>query len=344
MKSTFPSSFCCFVSAALTVFNASTAVGQDWARKMFKETSHNFGEVVKGELPEHRFEIENIYQEDVVIDRVTTSCPCIIASLADNKNVLKTWDKGAVVGKFNSPAFDGNRQATITVRFSRPFVAEVQLNLSGNIIRGVNFTPSSIEFGQVSESNLPTKLVKIASSSSGNFRVLDVKSTFPHVAVQLKETARSAQFVNYDMSVRLKPSVPGGFTQGELYVIVQEGSATRQIPIKFSLKVVNALQLPESITLGPVSAGAETSRKVILKSDQEFRVTDVTCQNPGYRVKANGQSKKVHFVDVFYKANDRTGQFEDELAFYIDNLPEPAGKLKVYVEVVSNQQAVETKN
>jgi hypothetical protein len=155
--------------------------------------------------------------------------------------------------------------------------------------------------------------------------------------VQLKETGRTAQLAHYDMNVRLKPTVPGGFTQGELYVIVQEGNITRQIPVKFSVKVINALELPESITFGPVAQGAEASRKVILRSEQEFKVTDVTCQNPAYRVKADGQKKKVHFVDVVYSASSAPGQYEDELVFYVDNLPEPAGKLKVFVEIGAPQ-------
>lgn len=327
------------VSIAFFVISAvkpPDVCGQDWARKMFKETQHDYGKVPKGELPEFRFEFQNLYQEDVVIERVATSCPCIIATLADNKNVLKTHEKGAVVCKFNSPAFDGQRKATVTVRFRQPFVAEVQLNLSGDIVRGVSFTPETIDFGQVIESNLPVKVIKLSSSGNPNFRIVDVKSTFPHIGVQLRETARNSTLVTYDLSIRLKPTVPAGFTQGELYVVAQEGQTLRQIPIKFNVKLVGSLQLPESISLGPISVGETISRKVILKSGQDFRVTDVTCPNSAYRVKAEGKVKKVQFVELLYRAPDKPGQYEDELTFYIDNLPEPAGKLKVYVEAVDD--------
>jgi hypothetical protein len=319
---------------AIVVLNLAEASGQDWAKKMFRETGHDFGNVAKGELPEFRFEFQNLYQEDVIIERVATSCPCIIATLADNKNVLKTYEKGAVICKFNSPAFDGQRKATITVRFARPFVAEVQLNLSGNIIKGVSFTPDTIDFGQVIESNLPTKQIRLTSSGDPSFRVVDVKSTFPHIGVQMRETSRNSTLVTYDLSIRLKSTVPAGFTQGELYVIAQEGNVTRQIPIKFNVKLVGSLQLPESISLGPVPIGEVATRKVILKSDQEFRVTDVTCSNSAFRVKANNQVKKVQFVEVMYRAPDQPGQYEEELTFYIDNLQDPAGKLKVFVEAV----------
>jgi hypothetical protein len=319
------------ISLLMTGVVYSAASGQNWAAKMFNETAHDFGNVTKGEIPEFRFEIENIYQEDVVIDRVYTSCQCVTLSLT--RNTLKTFEKGEIVCKFNSPAFDGKRQATVTVRFVRPFVAEVQLNVKGNIVRGVNFAPDSIEFGQITEQSLLPRTVRISSAGNPNFRIVDVISTFPHIAVQLRETVRSLNLVTYEMTARLKPDVPSGFNQGELYLVVEENSVRRQIPIKFSARVVSALQLPESVTLGPLAPGKEGRQRVIIKSEQEFQVTDVTCANPAFKVKADAESRKVHFVELVFSGTEEVGFHESELTFFINNLPTPAGKLKASVEV-----------
>lgn len=310
------------------------ALGQNWAAKMFNETSHDFGNVAKGELPEFRFEIENIYQEDVVIERVHTSCQCITVSLS--KNVLKSFEKGEVVCRFNSPSFDGRKQATVTVRFRQPYISEVQLNVKGNIVKGVNLSPDSIEFGQITENNLTPRTIKISSSGSSTFRVVDVISTFPHIGVQLRETVRRSNLVGYEMTARLKPDVPSGFNQGELYIVVEENAVRRQIPVKFTARVVSALQLPESVKIGPLNPGEEGKQRVIIKSDTEFQVTNVTCENPLFRVKADPQSKKVHFVELFFSGSEQAGYFESDLTFYINHLDEPAGTLKAYVEVVQN--------
>ena len=40
---------------------ASISDAQEWARKMFKEYVHDFGNVPLGEIPEYRFEMENVY-------------------------------------------------------------------------------------------------------------------------------------------------------------------------------------------------------------------------------------------------------------------------------------------
>lgn len=309
----------------------SAVSGQNWAAKMFNETAHDFGNVTKGETPEFRFEIENIYQEDVVIERVYTSCQCVTLSLT--RNSLKTFEKTEVVCKFNSPAFDGKRQATITVRFVRPFVAEVQLNVKGNIVRGVNFVPDSIEFGQITQQSLLPRTIRISSAGNSSFRIVDVISTFPHIAVQLRETVRSINLVSYEMIARLKPDIPAGFNQGELYIVVEENSVRRQIPIKFSARVVSALQLPESVILGPLAPGEEGRQRVIIKSEQEFQVTDVTCANSAFKVKADGESRKVHFVELVFSGTEEVGFHESELTFFINNLPTPAGTLKASVEV-----------
>ncbi len=312
--------------------------GQDWARKMFKEHSHDFGNVPKGQVPEFRFPIENIYQEDIHIAQVTSSCGC--TSVSVTKQVLKTWEKGEIVCRFNSPAFDGFKQATITVRFSRPYVGEVQLTVRGNIVRGLNFSPKSIDFGQVSDKNLPAKRVQISHTGSSNFRIVDVKSTFPQIGVQLRETARRGGSVNYEMVTQLKPDAPQGFTQGELYVVVEENRVRREIPIKFSAKVVSSLQIPEMITFGSVPAGEEISKKVLLKCDQPFQITDVTCHSQNFKVKADREPKKVHFVEVIYMAEDGVGRHECELSFFTDLDKKPAGKIKAIVEIV-NPQPVE---
>ena len=179
------------VSAALLVFslcaNCQTVFAQAWARKMFTEFTHDFGDVIKGDRPVHVFEIQNVFQEDINIAGVFSSCGCTTVSVA--KNTLKTWEKTQLRCQFNSPTFDGTKTATVTVRFNRPYVGEVQLNIRGRIVNrsGLNVSPKSIEFGSVSKSKSPTRTVELTSFGNPNFRILDVRSTFPHIKVQLRQ-------------------------------------------------------------------------------------------------------------------------------------------------------------
>ena len=327
-----------FLLLVLLSFCASTqANGQEWARKMFKENSHDFGTVQKGEVPEYRFEFENQYEEDIQIDSVRSSCGCTSVSLS--KNVLKTWEKGEVICRFNSPAFDGFKQATVTVRFSRPFIGEVQLTVRGNIVRGLSFSPKSIDFGQVSEGEFPVRTIQLAHTGAANFRIVDVKSTFPNIRVQLRETGRRGNNVSYQMTAQLRDDVPSGFSQGELYVVVEENGLRREVPLKFSAKVVSELQLPETITLGAVAQGSKTKKRVVLKASRPFKITDVTCHSQAFRVKADREAKKVHFVEIIYEANESPGHHESELNFYTDLNKTSAGTVKAIVEIKPDETA-----
>ncbi|MFT7632583.1 MAG: hypothetical protein ACI87E_003635 [Mariniblastus sp.] len=318
---------------------------QEWARKMFKEYTHAFGKVPMGEIPEYRFEIENIYQEDIRIRSVTSSCGCTIATAS--KNVLKMLEKGEIVCRFNSPAVGpGFKQATITVRFDQPFVGECQLTVSGDIVTGITFSPDSIDFGQVTDSNFPIKTIRVSASGRPNFRIHDVKSNSTHIKVtEIKEVQRRNGLVSYELKAQLKEDVPKGFAQGELYVVVEENPGVRdrsnkrvfrEKPISFQAKVVSPLQVaPEVWALGQVTPGKQVTQKVFLTSEQPFKITDVRCESEAFSVKADSESKKVHIVEVSYRGEDSPGSHECELSFYTDmNQGQSSGTMKAIVEIV----------
>ena len=335
--------FALFAILAFSTMLANTSDAQDWARKMFKEYVHDFRKVPLGEIPEYRFEIQNIYKEDIRIRSISSSCGCTIASAS--KNVLKMWEKGEILCRFNTPAVGaGFKQATITVRFDRPFVGEVQLTVRGTIVSGVSFTPDTLEFGQVSDSNRPKKTVRLSSAGNPYLRIVDVKSKFDHITVFRPERVASAgSSVVYQLTAQLKESVPKGYNQGELFVIVEENPGNRpgnrpvlrQIPLKFKAKVVAPLQLaPEILTLGSIEPGEKISQKVFLTSEVPFKITDVRCQSGAFSVRADSDSRKVHIVDVSYVGEKKMGRLKNELSFFTDLDSNAAGRMTAVVRIV----------
>lgn len=328
---------------AVSTLLLNTADAQDWARKMFKEYVHDFKSVPLGEIPEYRFEIQNIYKEAIRIRSISSSCGCTIAS--SSKNVLKTWEKGEILCRFNTPAVGaGFKQATITVRFDRPFVGEVQLTVSGTIVSGVSFSPSTIEFGQVSDSNSPKKTVRLSSAGNPYLNIVDVKSKFDHITVfnPVRVASNNTSAV-FELTAQLKDSVPKGYNQGELYVIVEENPRNRpgnrpilrQIPLKFNAKVVAPLQLaPEILTLGSIEPGEKITQKIFLTSEMAFKITDVRCQSGAFSVKAEPDARKVHIVEVSYTGEQKPGRKENQLSFYTDLDSNPAGRMTAVVEIV----------
>jgi hypothetical protein len=336
-----------FLSLVFFAIGSGESTAQPWVGKMFKETQHDFGNVQLGETPVYRFPIENIYREPIHIRSIQSSCGCTIASAS--KNTLKTWEKGEIVCKFNTPAVGvGVKKATISITFDKPYFGEMQLTVKGNIVTGLSLEPKQIDFGQVVENNLPVAKVQLKSSGNPNFRIQDIKSVFKHIKVEVRETARQGGIVSYDIMAQLRDTVPKGFNQDQLYLVLNEGinpdgtPRLRQIPLRFNAKVVSALQLsPEILSIGPLKKGETAKKKVFLKSDKPFRIRDVRCHSDAFSVKADSKSKKMHIVEVSYTADDETGRHECDLSFFVDypdsastGQADSSSKMKAIVEVV----------
>src|SRR5690242_19621718 len=111
------------IAAALIAAASPAAWSKEWAVKMFQTTSHDFGHVARGAKAEFAFEVQNLYEEDIHIADVRTSCGCTTPTIT--KSTLKTWEKGAIVASLNTRSFVGQRNSTLTVVIDKPFYAEV---------------------------------------------------------------------------------------------------------------------------------------------------------------------------------------------------------------------------
>ena len=329
----------------LFVFGFTSPVeAQEWARKMLTEYAHDFGEVQKGEMPEYRFELKNVYEETINIAQVFSSCGCTQVSVA--KRQLKTWESTEIVCRFNSKPFNGFKQATVTVRFGQPMVGEVQLTVKGTIVSAIRLSPESIDFGQVTRGKLPVYRTTLTGPPNANFKIVDIKSTFPHIGVALENPVRTqSNQIQYTLKTRLKDSAPEGFSQGDLFIVVQEGAQQRQLPLKFSARLGSSVKLsPSVLTMTNVKPGKQIKKKVVVRADEPFKITDVKCRTKAFRVSSRkpGMSK-THIVEVSY--TPEVGKSDDhdcELTFFTSLSSDAAGKVKIIVEHAPDQASTET--
>ena len=303
----------------LTFMLAIPASGQEWARKMFgTKLVHDFGIVAADSDAVYRFEVQNLYEEEVRIASVSTSCNCTIASIDNGE--LATHEKGAIVARFNTSAFRGQKQATLTVRIDRPYYAEVQLIVRGNIRGNVAFEPGSIKFGDIQQGNKIQKQITVNHRGNHTWRITDVKSTFDQsqIKVGLTEKYRGNGQVVYNMVVELQETVPAGYVKGELFIETNEGPGFRY-PLVFNGRIVPPLELaPAILTLGPISPGQVVQRKVLLKAATPFRVTAITSSDECLQLEASAEAKKLHMVNVTYTAGESTGNHHCEAKIQTD--------------------------
>jgi hypothetical protein len=301
---------CCVLGAGLVLWPAE-GLGQEWASKMFAETTHNFGTVARGSKTEHRFTIRNIYKEDVHIAGVRTSCGC--TSPVVTKDLLKTHDTSEVVATFNTRTFLGQHGATLTVTIDQPFYAEVQLRVDGNIRSDVSFDPPFIDLGNVDLGKGATQSVRVSRTGSLPWQIVDVRSANPMFEVTLSKPQRTATQTVYDLTLSLKPEAEPGYINSELILVTNDPRA-EQIPMDVEGRVVAALTVsPQLLAMGVVQPGQSVTKNVVVRANQPFRVVDVTCGDTCVSCKVPDREATVQILPVTFTAGQTVGLIEREV-------------------------------
>jgi len=274
---------------------------------MFKETSHEFGDVARGAKTEYVFELQNLYKETIHISGVRTSCGCTTPKIT--KESLETWEKGGILAHFNTDTFLGQRGATLTVTIDRPYYAEVQLTVKGYIHSDVVFQPGLVNFGSVEQGEEVARRVQVNFSGRNNWAIQDVRSANPHLNVRLDEVSRGQARVVYDMHVTLKGDAPAGYIQDQLNLVTNDAQR-RTIPIQVEGVVNSAVSVsPADWFVGVVQPGQTVEKRLIIRGKKPFRITGVKCDNEQFEMNAPaGEAKALQFVPITFTAPQEGGK------------------------------------
>lgn len=309
------------------------ATAQEWAKKMFSVTSHNFGTVARGSKTEYRFVFRNLYEEDVHVSGVRTSCGCTSPSVT--KELLKTHETSEVVAAFNTRTFLGQHGATLTVTFDRPFTAEVQLRVAGNIRGDVTFEPPSVNLGNVDLGRGAEQRVRVTRIGATPWQITDVRSANANFEVLLSKPQQTGSQSIYDLTLRLRPDAPAGYINDQLILVTDDPRAA-QIPMDVEGRVVAAVTVsPQLLALGNVSAGGSITKNIVVRANRPFCVTGIVCSDGCLSCPTKETPAKVHILPVTFQAGDSSGRIERQLTITTD-LGEGA------VPVITVQAMVET--
>jgi hypothetical protein len=327
------------IASLAVAFAAEAAHAQDWAQKMFSATNHNFGTVAKGSKTEYRFVFRNMYKEDLHVVGVRTSCGCTSPEVT--KRDLKTHETAEVVAKFNTRTFLGQHGATLTVTFDKPFFAEVQLRVAGNIRGDVTFDPPFVDLGNVDLGKGSERSVRVTHVGATPWEIKDVRSVNPNFEVQLSKPTHTASQSAYDLNVRLKPETPAGYVKGQLILVTNDPKAA-QIPMDVEGRVVAEVTVsPQLLALGAVQPGRSVTKNVVVRANRPFCVTGVTCSDGCLSCPTKETPATVHILPVTFQAGDATGKVERQLKINTD-LGEgavPSVTVQATVEAVAEPQA-----
>ncbi len=306
----------CVITCIGVSLSAPSVSAQEWAEKMFSVTSHNFGTVAKGSKTEFRFVYRNLYEENVHVSSVRTSCGCTQPAIT--KKLIETHETGEIVAVFNTRTFLGQHGATLTVTFDQPFQAEVQLRVAGNVRGDVTFEPSSVNLGNVDLGRGAEQVVRVSHIGSTPWEITDVRSANVNFEVLLSEPQHTGSQSAYELTLRLKPDAPAGYINDQLILVTNDPRAS-QIPMDVEGRVVAEVTVsPQLLALGNVVQGGTVTKNIVVRANRPFCVTGIVCNDGCLSCPAKETPAKVHILPVTFQAGDVGGRIERELTITTD--------------------------
>ncbi len=324
--------FVVLIAVVASLWACNLAHAEDWARKMFTTTQHDFGVVPRGSKTQFEFKLKNTFKETIHIASARSSCACTAPKIL--KSDLKTYEEGAIIAELNTSSFVGQRSAVVTVVFDRPYYAEVQLLVKGNIRSDIVMEPGEVQFGDVDVGTSKSSDVKVSYQGSTNrdWQITDVRSTNQHLSVRLNPAKDKAGRTVYTMTVTLKDSAPFGELHDEIQVVTNENQYnTVTLPIRAS--VIPPLSVaPSSIELGTMKVGESATGRMVLKAKTPFGIKKIDCEDDRFSFKIPEGEKTVLLVPIEFKAGNTAGAFKRTVNV-ISTLPED---MKVEVTITGN--------
>jgi hypothetical protein len=318
---------------------ASSARGQEWARKMFEATSHDFGAVARGAKAEYRFKLTNIYVEDVHISDVRSSCGCTTPT--KGPELLKTYDEGFILATFNTKNHQGQKSATLTVTLDKPFPAEVQLQVSGFIRSDVELEPGGVQFGSVDAGAPAEQLLKIKARTDRDWQITAIRSSSEFVEAEAVETGRQIGDVTYDMKVRLLPGAPTGYIKERLVVVANDSKST-EFPIEVEGRVQAALSATSHLFMGIVKPASKTRKPLVVQGKQPFRITSIECDDDCFTCECPQKTERRHIVNVTFTAPGEPGKRNAKIRITTDLDNEASLEVPAMANVVAPEPAEES--
>lgn len=271
---------------------------------MLDHTTHDFGAVARGAKVEHRFIVENIYEEEAHIQSVSSSCGCSTPKV--NRQTLKTWEKAEILVTVDTRGFLGRKDATITVLFDKPFPGEVQLHVHTYIRSDIVVQPGAVQFGSVTQDAGAKQTLAVTYAGRDDWRIGRVECANPSIEAQVAETNRSAGQVAYDVTVQIKPGTPPGYIRDQLVLVTNDYDArAARVPVAVEGLVMAALTVrPSPLMMGAAEEGRSVTRPIVVQGRAPFHILSIKSSDPRFQCKTPTDAKAAQIVPVTFLADE----------------------------------------
>ena len=109
----------------------AAAPNPNGAQITFDESSHDFGDIVQGQVVNYTFSFKNTGKEPLILSNVMTTCGCTASTWP--KEPIAPGKKAEIVASFNSTGKSGKQNKVITV-LSNAVNNSAQVSIISNVV------------------------------------------------------------------------------------------------------------------------------------------------------------------------------------------------------------------
>lgn len=318
VKSTLQFAVLIFASAL-----ASTASANQWAEQMVTTKKIDFGVIATGSEAKKYVEVKNIYNVEVYISDVTTTCGCSAAAIGER--TLQPGQTSLVEVKMNTQKFRQKKDSNLIIKFGRPQLAEVRVPITAYIRTDVVFNPGSIRFGEVPVGTEGTAEVAIAYAGRPDWDIETIKIANKGLKARLSAPLRDGGNINFKLTMTLSKSAPIGPLR-DLVTIVTNDRTNPYVPLMIEGTVVPEISItPATVAVQPLAPGQTAKVQVVVRGRKPFLIDDIDCEGMAdcFKATLKPTAQPVHVVPIEFNAPNRPGRFSEELIVKINGRPEP---------------------
>jgi len=301
--------FCIVLTEHNVVTN--TVVANTWGASLFATQRHDFGRVPLGADVEFRFELTNIYNHELRLVGLRSSCSCVSPRLSTQ--ILQPGETGAVVARFNTTGQHlRSRSSVLTVQLETvingmPRRDTVQLFVSGYVRPDVLLTPGSVEFGAVSEGTAVVRTLQMEHTGRPGWALTGIERSLPFIHARAEEIRRTHGEVTYRITATLLENAPPGYVRDILRFTTNEMQPGRAEPVEVTVPVhgvvTTAIQAkPSPIQIGILAPGETTVKNIVVRSETPFRITNVAASDNRFRFAFSEHASTVQLISVSFSA------------------------------------------
>lgn len=301
-----------------------------------EQPKHDFGDVYKGEVIVHKFEMENKGGSPLIVQKVKPSCGCTLVSEAAMDKVIAPGGKGSFELKIETSRLAVGRQSKYAdVQTNDPKSPQTRVFVQGKIDTLLKVEPEAPKIqtvkGMGEGKTILTLTKSSTASSTADLKVLGVKSASGRLLLELKETGPGAWQLS--VGTNYGPKETQSYFSESIQIEIQIGEKKMNQEIMMTVQVKDRIEItPRSIyykrtDFQPLRDKGTPAVKIVdmksaLPEPYKFNITDIKLDDPDKFLKVTKEAIK-------------EGR-EYRLTISVDKVPESAQDQKVQKSLKGN--------